>query len=86
MTNLHDLADKIGYEAIDEEIMVWLDNDVYLRREAMSVIKQHEPDLVLNLNDVQREALRAGDGYRQACHRLQHPDGPYGWEFCGVCK
>ena len=86
MKSLHDLADTIGYEAIDREFMVWLDTDKNLREEAVEVIRQHEPELFTD--NLMLNLASEGHDLKQRIHRIAHPDGPWGWEYCGrkLCK
>ena len=86
MESLHDLADHIGYEAIDREFMVWLDSDKVLREEAVEVIRQHEPDLFTD--HLMHSLVAEAQDLKQRIHQIAHPNGPYGWEFCGdsLCR
>ena len=78
--SIFDLANHIGFDAIDAEVSVWIeqgefDYAVTDRAEAMGITMDERHQ---RLAPIVEQGLQ---GY----HRLMHPDGPYGWEFCGRC-
>lgn len=81
MKDIHDLASLVGYDALDNEFLSWLESDRVLSRRALGVVKNNYPDL-LSDSDKQRDIAER----LQAAHRLAHPDGPWGFEFCARCN
>lgn len=74
--SLIDLADTIGFEAIDQEVAVWIEYggfDIEVAERAKHIGTEPEP-LIEHLN-----------ARLQYIHRYIHPDGPWGWEYCGRC-
>lgn len=85
MKSLHDLADTIGYEAIDREFMVWIESDVNLQDQVIQRIGECRPEVLATPR--LRALADSANNVKQFMHRIKHPDGPYGWEFCGRgCK
>lgn len=73
--NLIDLANHIGFAAIDAEIETWIEMGEFDEqvRERASQINFTPPDI---------ESYRLA---AQALHRYRHPDGPWGYEYCARC-
>lgn len=73
ISNIMDLADKVGFDVIDDEVEVWIESGAYdlavEERAAWLSVRKEYPDCSTN----------------QQLHRLLHPNGPYGWEFCARC-
>ena len=75
MESMLELAETIGLDKVDAEVVVWIeqgvyDEDVELRAEQLGMSRpQHD--------------LHRG---LQRVHRILHPEGPYGYEFCGECE
>lgn len=81
INNLFDLAEHIGFDAIDSEVEVWIDMG-----EFDHAVKDRAVKMNIAVGPDNQDALAAGQYGLQATHRQIHPDGPYGWEFCGVCS